>query len=171
MLFKIRCLVPIRLICARDKRHGIGFKGRIPWRCPKDMQHFRTVTTHTINSSKQNAVLMGRKTWEILHGRPLQGRLNVCVSSTPQAIATHASVAEAIAALNQDPSVEAIFVVGGVHIYREVLETQVVETIYVTVIHYEFPTDRSAKFIGHYCVNRSIEWIKGTADFDIFKYT
>ena len=162
---------PVRLIVAHDKNHGIGYIGRIPWRCPKDMQHFRDVTTATVDPAKQNAVLMGRRTWESLHGRLLPNRFHACVSSTRQeGIDTYASVPEAVQALSQKPRIEAIFAIGGVHVYREVLESYDVETIYVTRIHSEFPTDREVKFVQKHLKNRSFKRIMGTEDFDIFRY-
>jgi len=48
----------------------------------KEMAYFRRMTTCTNDSSKQNAVIMGRKTWESIPGknRPLTGRINIVLS-------------------------------------------------------------------------------------------
>lgn len=42
------------------------------------MEYFREVTTTTLASNKQNAVIMGRRTWESIPPkfRPLSGRKN-----------------------------------------------------------------------------------------------
>lgn len=46
------------------------------------MKYFRQVTSSTFDSNKQNAVIMGRKTWESipLKFRPLPNRINVVIS-------------------------------------------------------------------------------------------
>ena len=46
------------------------------------MQHFKHTTTRTQDENKQNAVIMGRKTWESIPSQfqPLPGRLNVVIS-------------------------------------------------------------------------------------------
>lgn len=51
-------------IVAYDVNHGIGLKGSIPWKLPKDMEHFRKTT-------RSGVVIMGRKTWDSLPVKPL----------------------------------------------------------------------------------------------------
>lgn len=48
----------------------------------KDMATFAELTKSTSSSSKKNAVIMGRKTWESIpeKNRPLAGRFNVILS-------------------------------------------------------------------------------------------
>ena len=41
------------------------------------MQYFKQLTRSTTDPLKQNAVIMGRKTWESLPFRPLKGRENI----------------------------------------------------------------------------------------------
>ncbi|MBU1430998.1 dihydrofolate reductase [Myxococcota bacterium] len=50
----------------------IGHQGRLPWRCPADMAHFR-------RSTLGKPVIMGRLTFESLGG-PLPGRRNLVLS-------------------------------------------------------------------------------------------
>jgi dihydrofolate reductase len=64
---------PLALIVATDSNGVIGDeKGRIPWRAPRDMRHFRNLTM-------RHPVIMGRKTAESL-GRALPGRLNIVLT-------------------------------------------------------------------------------------------
>ena len=46
------------------------------------MAYFKELTTRTVDPAKQNAVIMGRKTWESIPPkfRPLAGRLNIVLS-------------------------------------------------------------------------------------------
>ncbi|KAI9019548.1 dihydrofolate reductase [Phycomyces nitens] len=73
------------LIVAATNDLGIGVHGGLPWRIPKDMAFFKHVTTLIPRESKdteQNAVIMGRVTWESIPSkfRPLPDRFNVVVS-------------------------------------------------------------------------------------------
>ena len=67
----------IRVIAAFDDTRGIGLNGGIPWKDRDDLRHFSRTTTGDGN----NAVIMGRKTFESI-GKVLPGRLNIVVSSS-----------------------------------------------------------------------------------------
>ena len=54
------------VVAATASNFGIGKLGGLPWKLPGDMAFFKTLTTTTIDNKKQNAVIMGRKTWESL---------------------------------------------------------------------------------------------------------
>ena len=56
--------------------------GTLPWKIPADMAYFKELTSRTADPAKQNAVIMGRKTWESIPPkfRPLAGRLNIVLS-------------------------------------------------------------------------------------------
>ena len=60
---------------------GIGYLGAIPWHCPADMAHFARLTRGAGN----NAVVMGRATWDSLGRKPLVGRDNIVMSRNPTA--------------------------------------------------------------------------------------
>ena len=78
-------VLPVSVIVAASKDWGIGKDGDIPWRLPGDLAHFRKVTLGTVDPERQNAVLMGRCTWESIPPkiRPLKGRVNVVLTRTP----------------------------------------------------------------------------------------
>lgn len=63
---------------------GIGHAGGLPWRLRQDMAFFKKMTTNTVDSNKQNAVIMGRKCWDSIpvKFRPLSNRINVVLSRT-----------------------------------------------------------------------------------------
>jgi dihydrofolate reductase len=68
--------VTVNLIAAVSLNNLIGNAGKIPWRLPSDLREFRR---RTMGST----VIMGRKTFESLGQKPLPGRKNIVVSSSP----------------------------------------------------------------------------------------
>lgn len=101
----------LAIIAAVGHRRAIGKDGRLPWHIPEDLKRFKRLTTG-------HAVLMGRGTWESL-GRPLPGRRNVVLSSSPlPGIESYASLEESLRAL---ASAEKVFVIGGGNVYAQVI--------------------------------------------------
>lgn len=119
-----------QVVVAATKEMGIGKDGKLPWNLPTDLKFFKDITLTTSDSSKKNAVVMGRKTWEsipIKH-RPLSGRLNVVLTrsggfdiANTENVVTCSSVDSALdllAALPYSLSIERVFVIGGGDILR-----------------------------------------------------
>ncbi|MDO5642458.1 MAG: dihydrofolate reductase [Paracoccus sp. (in: a-proteobacteria)] len=104
----------LTLIAARARNGAIGKDGQIPWRLPEDLRMFQRETLG-------GAVIMGRKTWESLPKRPLEGRLN-CVITRQKGLAEHSfsSIAAAISA-SRDAGYHRIYGIGGQAIYAEML--------------------------------------------------
>jgi dihydrofolate reductase len=105
----------IVLIAAVARNGCIGDQGRIPWRYPADLRHFRRVTDG-------HPVLMGRRTWESLPQRPLPGRLNLVISRRsdyplPPGAVLCADLTQALAHCRADGAARAC-VIGGAAIYR-----------------------------------------------------
>lgn len=67
----------ISAIVAVDKDWGIGYQGQLLEHLPPDMKYFKELTMG-------NVVIMGRKTWDSLPVKPLQGRSNIILSRTLQ---------------------------------------------------------------------------------------
>jgi len=72
----------LTIIVAATASNGIGLLGKLPWRLPKEIKYFAQVTSHA-PEGLQNAVIMGRNTWESIPKkfRPLPGRLNVVITT------------------------------------------------------------------------------------------
>lgn len=70
------------VVAATKNGLGIGKDGQLPWKLPGDMAYFRELTSRTRDSTKQNAVIMGRKTWDSIPAKfkPLKGRINIVLS-------------------------------------------------------------------------------------------
>jgi dihydrofolate reductase/thymidylate synthase len=73
------CQPSYELIVACDLNGAIGKRGAIPWQIREDLLHFKHITTNS-SPGKKNAVVMGRRTWESLNGKPLKDRINIVLS-------------------------------------------------------------------------------------------
>ena len=73
------------IVAIASKTRGIGIGGALPWKLRNDMKYFQNITSTVdakFSATAQNAVVMGRKTWESIPKkfRPLPNRLNVVLS-------------------------------------------------------------------------------------------
>lgn len=84
----------------------IGQDGRLPWRMPADLRHFKELTVG-------KSVLMGRKTWESL-GRPLPDRENLVMTRSTNFAVEGARLITFEEAL----ALPELYVIGGEEIYR-----------------------------------------------------
>lgn len=71
----------IAAIVAMDEGGVIGYKGKIPWDLPADLENFKRLT-------RGQTVLMGRKTFETLKA-PLPDRLNLVGTHHPLTLASN----------------------------------------------------------------------------------
>ncbi|EKP0307590.1 type 3 dihydrofolate reductase [Aeromonas veronii] len=117
----------ISMIAAMAHDRVIGKDNQMPWHLPADLAHFKRVTLG-------KPVLMGRKTFESI-GRPLPGRRNLVISRNPDYQAEGIEVVgsvEAALALLAGCSVEELMVIGGGHLYAEMLPSA--DCLYLTQI-------------------------------------
>ncbi|NIZ15146.1 dihydrofolate reductase [Phaeobacter sp. HF9A] len=105
----------ITLIVARARNGAIGKDNDIPWHAPEDLKAFQRETLG-------GAIIMGRNTWESLPFKPLKNRLNIVVSSNPDAAdLVVPSITEAIALARREGYLR-IYGIGGAGIYGAMLE-------------------------------------------------
>ncbi|RYD35325.1 MAG: dihydrofolate reductase [Verrucomicrobiaceae bacterium] len=103
---------PVKFIAvaAMTPNRVIGLHNEIPWHLPEDLKFFKRTTSG-------HPIIMGRKTWESLRGRPLPNRRNVVLSRTLDA-APGAEILrhpDGIGSLGLEGTV---YVIGGAEIYR-----------------------------------------------------
>ena len=121
----------IAIVVAYDKNRGIGTGGDLPWgrSLPAELAHFKELTTG-------GAVVMGRKTYESIGGRPLPNRKNIVLSTGEVVGAIGAkNFAQALQLASEEPNQD-IFVIGGERVFAEALPE--VDTIYATEVDYSF---------------------------------
>lgn len=131
------------LIVATSENNVIGKDNFLPWNIPSDMQYFKKITTGNGN----NAVLMGRKTFETL-SKPLPNRLNIILTrnipndNKNENVFFCSNIEDAVKECNLRNK-EEIFVIGGAQIYNFVFEnfSKYIKKIYFTKIHEHYDGD------------------------------
>ena len=123
-----------KMILAMDLDGCIGKDDGLPWRLRADMLRFKRLTVGKGN----NAVLMGRTTWESLPEayRPLNNRLNIVVSRNQEYTVDGVNVALSIEkglALAEENESEICWIIGGANVYEQCRE--LVEEIHVTMVN------------------------------------
>ena len=116
----------LSIIVAVSDNLAIGRGGDMPWHISADLKYFkRTTLNHT--------VIMGRRTWESIGGRPLKDRRNIVVSGTLAAgdgFEVASSLSRAASLASEDSET---FVIGGGRLYREAMA--LADRLYVTHVH------------------------------------
>jgi dihydrofolate reductase len=119
----------VSIIAAVSENGAIGKDNKLLWKLSSDMKLFKTLTTG-------HHVIMGRKTFDSMNGRPLPNRTNVIISRNldydVEGGETAISLAEALSLANQNGDEEA-FIIGGGEIYK--LGMYVANTLYISHVH------------------------------------
>lgn len=123
----------VSAIAAVSENGTIGRDGDLPWHLPDDLKFFQRTT-------RGHHVITGRKNYESIPPkyRPLKDRVNLVVTrdsgyQAPGAVVVH-SLEEALRYAKEHGEVEA-FIIGGGQIYREAMEKQLIDRLYITRVH------------------------------------
>ena len=128
----------VKIIACVGKNMELGKKGNLCFHIPEDMKFFRDTTYwHT--------VMMGRKTWESMGGKPLKGRKNYVVSrhdmtdevpTGVSAITDQEKYLKIFANVpSEDEELYRLFVIGGASLYQIALPYA--DEIYLTEVDAE----------------------------------
>jgi dihydrofolate reductase len=120
----------VALIVAMDREGGIGKNNDLMWHLPSDMQFFKQKTAGQI-------VVMGRKNHDSIPEkyRPLPNRENVILTRNSSFEAENCQVFNSIEACLEHYKNETdriVFIIGGGEIYRQALELNCVEEMFIT---------------------------------------
>ena len=122
----------LSLIAAVSRNNVIGKDNKMPWHLPADLQFFKTTTLG-------KPIIMGRKTWESL-GRILPGRRHIVVTRNKDYTAEGVEIVHSTdTALKQASNVDEAVIIGGAHLYEEMLP--LTDRLYLTEIDAEFEGD------------------------------
>lgn len=108
----------IKIIVAMDKNNLIGTQNGtmgMPWYCPEDLTHFKETTL-------QQTLLMGRKTYESI-GKPLPDRKTIVVSKLGY-ISKDVEVVHDLDEIlrSYQDSKEDLYICGGSSIYKQTMD-------------------------------------------------
>lgn len=146
-----------KIIACCDIKYGIGKEGYLPWSNTEagkiDMQHF-------VESTKNNIVCMGRKTWDSIPAKykPLKNRINIIFSKTLKNTGSKTledtntkvyifdSIDRCHNFLNSHEEYKKWkryirWIIGGKEIYTEYLKRNWVHEIVLTQIHNDYKCD------------------------------
>ncbi len=125
----------ISLIVAASLNNAIGKNNDLLWKLPNDMKHFKNVTWAM-------PIIMGRKTFDSMAGKPLNGRLNIVITRQQDWKAEGAvkvdSVYKALEIVQQNNYKE-VFIIGGGEIYKAALS--IADRVYLTRVEAEIEGD------------------------------
>lgn len=135
----------VSLIAAMSSNKIIGRDGKIPWNCKDEMKFFKEKTLG-------KPIIMGRKTWDTLPKKPLPGRFNIVVTKNQELIGLRDennpdgpifvdNLTNAI-----DISTEfanECMIIGGEQIYKEAIDMDVLDRMYINVMHISVVGDAS----------------------------
>ena len=121
----------VSLVAAVDENDLLGIDGRLPWRLPAEMAHFRAETMG-------RPVVMGRRTHEAI-GRPLPGRTHIVLSRQPGLVLPGCVVVASLgAALDAAAATgaSACAVIGGQRVFEEAVWRA--DRLVLTRVHHRF---------------------------------
>lgn len=145
----------VSLIVSIDSRRGISKNNHIPWNIPDVKKWFD-------NSTQNNIVIMGGKTFVMLGFKPLSNRMNIVITKDPKKflwltekynnLRICTSINEALVWAHKDwPSASRgqIFIIGGATIFNTFLEkySHLIKNYYVSLIRKDFNCDRFLSYV------------------------
>lgn len=123
----------LKAIVAYAENRVIGKDNDLIWHLPDDLKHFKR---HTAGKT----IVMGRKTWDSLGGRPLPNRRHIVITRSEGFQATGAEVVHSLeAAVALAKTENEVFIVGGAQIYE--LAMPLIDVLEITEVHAEFDGD------------------------------
>ncbi len=120
----------ISAILAIGKDNEVGLNGGLPWKSKEDLIHFKRIT-------KNHCVLMGLNTYNSI-GKPLPDRTNIVISFEKQDLngcKNFQTIEEGIEFARKNGESE-LFIIGGASIYKYCAENNLIDRVYLSVMHY-----------------------------------
>lgn len=129
----------VAAIAAMARNRVIGKDNKMPWHIPEEFKYFRRVTMG-------KPLIMGRKSFDALGGKPLPGRPHIIISRDPSTVqgdvTAVATIEEAITKaceFAERDGVDEIFIVGGAQIYQ--MAMPITQRLYLTIIDNDYEGD------------------------------
>ncbi len=124
----------VTIIAAFGQNYELGKNNDLIWHLPADLKRFKKVTSG-------HHILMGRNTFESI-GKPLPNRTTIIITRNNNYFVDGClianSIEEAIELAKEDAH---IFIIGGGQIYKQALQSNLVDRLDVTIVHESFEAD------------------------------
>ena len=141
----------LTIIAAASENNALGKDNDLVWHLPDDFKRFKTLTTG-------HFIIMGRKTFESLGGKPLNGRLNIVITKQKDYFRDGIIVVESIdAAISfaKKNDYKEIMIAGGGEIYKQAFS--ITTKVLMTRVHTIIEGDTFFPALGN-------EWIKESSE-------
>lgn len=134
-----------KLIVAVCKNYGIGKNNTLPWNIKEDLKHF----SKTTKGNGNNAIVMGRNTWNSFNGRHLKNRDNLILSTSlnientienKETIKSFSNIDNLIEFI-KTKNYEDVWIIGGESIYKKFIELKLINECYITFIDNTYDCD------------------------------
>lgn len=115
--------IQIAQIVAMSENRAIGIDNQLPWHISEDLKHFKSLTDGGI-------VIMGRKTFESMHAKPLPNRANIVITRDLDYQAKHENILvchnldealEQATALARGKHLDTVWIIGGEKVFGEAM--------------------------------------------------
>lgn len=134
------------IIVAISKNNGIGYENKLPWNIKEDMLLFSKLTRGNNNN---NAIIMGRKTYESLPNNFLPKRDNLVLSESLKIdeerktgiIKSFHNINSIIEYCN-NKNYNDVWIIGGQTIYDMFIKNNIVKKLFITKIDKNYLCDK-----------------------------
>jgi dihydrofolate reductase len=119
-------------VVAAAENNAIGKNNQLLWHLPNDLKFFKNITWGM-------PVLMGRKTFEAMHSKPLAGRVNIVLTHNKHFKAHGAAVVQKFkdaVFFTEQNNYKELMIIGGGEIYKQLMPKA--NKIYLTRVHSAF---------------------------------
>jgi len=124
----------ITIIAAIANNNALGKNNDLIWYLPADLKRFKKVTSG-------HHIIMGRNTFESI-GKPLPNRTTVIITRNKNYKAAGCIIVDSIEkAIEVAKDDSQIFIIGGAQIYKQALESNLVDQLDITKVHEAFDAD------------------------------
>ena len=156
----------INAIVAVDAAFGIGKNNGLPW--PHEEEDMKWFRSHT----KDNVVVMGRKTWESIGSKPLPKRVNIVITNSKITgdydEVYYGDMGRVLQTIQMNYKGN-VWVIGGANIYEQAIPF--CDHIYLTKFHETYDCDT---FIDKNLMSRFVEMAdreaySGNCNFSIWR--
>tara|TARA_B100000945_G_C20114735_1_gene471966 strand:- start:28 stop:564 length:537 start_codon:yes stop_codon:yes gene_type:complete len=136
----------VNIIVVYCNNRGIGYNNLLPWKISSDLKKFKKLTV----GNENNAIIMGKNTWNSLNKKSLPKRDNLILSSSLNINIIKDNITKSFKNENllkefiMKKKYDEIWIIGGENIYDLFLnKTNIfkIDKIYVTLINKEFKCD------------------------------